>query len=158
MYKRYVIFRSWLLVYLTHQLALPILKLIRKPEVFPFTRKELKAFPPSTLGRELIEMLEEKELQLLTHYAKHDMKHILLEYPTTDKGEVSLQAFMLGNGHVSFPVFISVTFGALLMPEHWGSFLHAFKRGKSAQQIHHWKWNEIVHEETAALKQKIFNH
>jgi hypothetical protein len=157
MYNRLVMMRSWLLVYLTHKLALPVLKLIRKPEVFPYTREALKAFPAETLGRDLIGMIEDNNLQLLTHYAKHDMKHILLDYPTTDKGEVSLQAFMLGNGHLSFPVVISVTFGALLMPEHWLSFIDAFKRGRAAKRIAHWNWPGIVHEKTEVLKQKIFN-
>jgi ubiquinone biosynthesis protein Coq4 len=157
MYNRLVIMRSWLLVYLTHKLALPVLKLIRRPEVFPYTREALKSFPGETLGRHLIEMLEDNNLQLLTHYAKHDMKHILLDYPTTDKGEVCLQAFMLGNRHLSFPVVISVTFGALLMPEHWGSFIHAFRRGRAAKPIAGWNWAEIVHEKTKVLKRKIFN-
>jgi ubiquinone biosynthesis protein Coq4 len=157
MYNRFLIVRSWLLVYLTHKLALPILKLVRKPEVFHYTRDELTQFPEATLGRALIDMLDKNELQLLTHYARHDMKHILLDYPTTDKGEVCLQAFMLGNGHLSFPVIVSVTFGVFLMPEHWKSFLEAYARGKAANEIHQWKWNEIVHQETASLKHKIFN-
>ena len=157
MYKHLVMMRSRLLVYLTHKLALPVLKIIRKPEVFPYTREALKQFPAQTMGRDLIDMLEDNNLQLLTHYAKHDMKHILLDYPTTDKGEVSLQAFMLGNGHLSFPVFISVTFGAVLMPEHWPSLINAFKRGRASNPIAHWNWSAIVHEKTEVLKRKIFN-
>ena len=157
MYNRLVRVRTWLLVYLTHKLALPILKLIRKPEVFPYTREALKSFPSETMGRHLIDMLEDNSLQLLTHYAKHDMKHILLDYPTTDKGEVCLQAFMLGNRHLSFPVVVSVAFGVLLMPEYWSSFVHAFRRGRAAHPISDWNWAEIVHEKTEVLKRKIFN-
>ena len=157
MYNSLVVMRSWLLVYLTHQLALPVLKLIRKPEVFPYSRAALMALPAGTIGRELIEMLEDNNLQLLTHYAKHDMKHILLSYPTSDKGEVCLQVFMLGNRHLSLPVIMSVTFGVLLMPEHWFSFVEAFKRGRLANPIAHWNWPEIVHEKTDTLKCKIFN-
>ena len=157
MYNHFVSIRSWLLVYLTHKLALPVLKLVRKPEVFPYSREALKALAPGTLGRDLIDMLEDHNLQLLTHYAKHDMKHILLDCPTTDKGEVCLQAFMLGTGHLSFPVVISVTFGALLMPEHWLAFIHAFKRGNRANPIADWDWAQIVKENTEDLKRKIFN-
>src|SRR5438105_4824997 len=90
--------RSRLLILLTHRLALPVLKLIRRPEVFPYTRDQLQALPEGSLGRDLAVMLQANRFELLTHYAKHDMKHILLGYPTTDKGEVCLQAFMLGNG------------------------------------------------------------
>ena len=38
--KRY---RSALLVYLTHKMALPVLRLIRKPVRFPYSLEELKA-------------------------------------------------------------------------------------------------------------------
>ena len=67
MYKHLVMMRSRLLVYLTHKLALPVLKIIRKPEVFPYTREALKQFPAQTMGRDLIDMLEDNNLQLLTH-------------------------------------------------------------------------------------------
>jgi hypothetical protein len=158
MYKYYVHFRSSLLVYLTHKLALPVLKLVRKPEIFPYSRHQLKNFAEGSLGKALIDMLDENDLELLTHYAKHDMKHILLGYPTTDKGEVCLQAFMLGNGHLSFPVIITVVFGACFMPEHWLSFLEAFKKGRQSAAIADWKWCEIVHDQTNMLKKKIANH
>jgi ubiquinone biosynthesis protein Coq4 len=156
MYQTYVNARSRLLVYLTHKLALPLLKMVRKPEVFPFSRDQLMQFPDGTLGKSLILMLEENDFQLLTHYAKHDMKHILLDYPTTDKGEVCLQAFMFGNGHLSFPVITTLAFGIITMPEYWKAFYAAFQRGRSANQIHHWKWSEIVHHPTSHLKQLIF--
>jgi ubiquinone biosynthesis protein Coq4 len=157
MYNYFVFMRSWLLVYLTHQLALPVLKLIRNPEVFPYTRDELKAFPDGTLGKDLIQMLDQHQLELLSHYAKHDMKHILLGYPTTDKGEVCLQAFMLGNRHVSFPVLVTVAFGVLFMPEHWSAMVYAFKKGRNANAISHWNWSEVVTKQTSFLKHKIFN-
>jgi len=157
MYNYLVSIRSWLLVYLTHRLALPILKLIRKPEVFPYTRDQLNAFPQGSLGKRLIEMLDQHRLDLLAHYAKHDMKHILLEYPTTDEGEVCLQAFMLGNRHISFPVLTTIIFGAVCMPEHWRSMIHAFKRGRHANHISDWNWSELAHEDISLLKEKIFN-
>jgi ubiquinone biosynthesis protein Coq4 len=156
MYNFLVFIRSWLLVYLTHQLALPVLKLIRQPEIFPYTRDQLKRFPDGSLGKDLIEMLDQQRLELLTHYARHDMKHILLGYPTTDEGEVCLQAFMLGNRHLSFPVAITVVFGVLCMPEHLRSIIKAFKRGRTANSIAGWNWSEVVREDTERLKEKIF--
>ena len=82
--------RSAVLVYMTHSMALPVLRLIRKPITFPYTAEELKQFPEETLGKALINFLEIKKLQLLPHYAKHDIKHILLDYDTTDEGDVRL--------------------------------------------------------------------
>lgn len=157
MHKRIILIRSKLLVFLTHRLALPVLKLIRQPQKFPYTREQLHAFPDGTLGKDLVEMLEANQFELLTHYAKHDIKHIVLGYPTTDEGEVCLQVFMMGNGHMSFPVFITVFFGGLTMPEYWSSFRKAYKRGKMSMSVANWKWTEMVCESTNDLQNKIYS-
>lgn len=155
MYRIIVKIRSAVLVFLTHHIALPILKIIRQPQLFPYTREQLSQMQEGSLGRELIAMLDKNNLQLLPYYAKHDIKHILLGYDTTDKGEVCLQCFMLGNGHMSFPVFITVLFGAVAAPEYWGSFVQAYKKGKRSIPINSWKWFEILQEPITALRQKI---
>lgn len=157
MYQYLVQFRSALLVYLTHRMALPILKLVRKEARFPFPISQLQAFPQGTLGRDLADFLDVKELELLPYYARHDIKHILLNYDTTDEGEGNLQCFMLGNGHVSFPVLATVFYCFLTMPEHWKSFREAYKRGTKSTKIQDWKWFEILHEPTIILKEKINN-
>jgi len=136
-------------------MALPVLRLIRKPKIFPYTAEQLKYFPAGSLGNELINFLEERNLHLLPHYAKHDIKHILLQYDTTDDGEVSLQCFMLGNGHISFPVAATVLYGMITMPEHWKKFRAAYRRGKNAIPIAHWRWFEILQEPTTSLIQKL---
>lgn len=155
MYRNIVRVRSAVLVFLTHHIALPILKVIRKPELFPYTRQQLLKMQEGTLGKELIIMLDKNKLELLPYYAKHDIKHILLGYDTTDKGEVCLQCFMLGNGHVSFPVLITVLFGIVAVPEHWSSFKAAYKMGKQSNPIENWRWFEILQEPVVALQQKI---
>lgn len=156
--KMYTLIKRWrsaMLVYLTHQMALPVLRLIRRPERFPYTVDELKNFPEETLGKDLVNFLEIKQLDLLPHYARHDIKHILLGYDTTDEGEGCLQCFMLGNGHVSFPVLATVMYGFVTMPEYWPSFKKAYRRGAHCKPISDWKWFEILSEKTTDLKNKI---
>jgi ubiquinone biosynthesis protein Coq4 len=155
MYQQLKKWRSSFLVYLTHRMALPLLKLIRKPEIFPYTAAQLAHFPSGTLGNDLALFLDKKELTLLPYYARHDLKHILLEYDTTDEGEGSLQCFMLGNRHVSFPVIATVFYCFATMPEHWKKFMTAFKKGRQAQPIADWKWFDILTETTNSLKQQI---
>ena len=155
MYKRTIRLRSKLLVYLTHRMALPVLRLIRKPEIFPFTREELMKFPDDTLGKDLVNFLGIRKLGLLTYYARHDIKHILLGYDTTDEGEGCLQCFMLGNGHISFPVIATVVYGFVTMPEYWGSFKKAYARGRHSKPISNWKWFEILDQPTKSLIQQI---
>lgn len=158
MYKRFVGIRSAMLVYLTHSIALPILKIIRKPVPFPYSKKDLQEMPPHSLGRDLFNMLEKNNLPLLSHYIKHDIKHIILGYETTDEGEVCLQSFMLGNGHLSFPVVITVVFGYLTMPEHWSEFLRAYNRGKISTKIKNWPWFQLILLPTQSLINKLNNH
>lgn len=158
MYKRLVQIRSRLLVFLTHKMALPFLQKIRRPEFFPFTAEDLQGFASGTLGHDLVNFLHRKELQLLPYYAKHDIKHILLQYDTTDEGEVCLQCFMLGNRHISFPVAATVLYGLVTMPEYWKSFRRAYQRGKRSIPINGWQWHLIVSEPTIELQQKINHH
>ena len=147
--------RAALLVFLTHRLALPLLKKIRKPEHFPYTAEALQQFPANTLGFDLVNFLHRKELQLLPYYARHDIKHILLQYDTTEEGEVCLQCFMLGNGHVSFPVAATVLYGFFTMPEYWTCFKMAYRRGKKCSPIANWKWFEILEQQTEDLRRQI---
>lgn len=149
--------RSKALVFLTHNMALPMLRFVRKPQLFPYTAAALKDFPNGTLGLELVNFLERKNLKLLPHYARHDIKHILLQYDTTDEGEVCLQCFMLGNGHISFPVAATVLYGFVTMPEYWKKFRVAYHRGKNSIRIKGWSWFSILHESTQTLMHKINN-
>ncbi len=149
--------RAKTLVFLTHNMALPLLRFIRRPQVFPYTAKQLNEFPAGTLGNDLIHFLENKNLKLLPHYAKHDVKHILLQYDTTGEGEVCLQCFMLGNGHLSFPVAATVLYGFITMPEYWKIFVKAYRRGKKSIPIKNWPWFSILQESTESLIHKINN-
>jgi len=133
--------RSAVLVFLTHKIALPLLKILRRPNVFTYSKEQLTFLPMGSLGRDLYEFLEARKLPLLKHYARHDLKHVLLGYDTTDEGEACLQSFMLGNGRVSFPVLATVIYGFITMPEHWKQMRQAFKKGKQSISIHGWKWN-----------------
>lgn len=158
MHKEIIKFRSDLLVYLTHNMALPVLRIIRKPQILPYDSQQLRQFPQGSVGRGLLQMLEERNLKLLPHYAKHDIKHLLLQYDTTAEGEVCLQCFMLGNRHLSFPVIITVLFGFLAMPEYWSKFLKAYTRGKNCTAIDGWPWFALLHVSTKTLINKINEH
>ncbi len=155
MHKKLIKLRAALLVFLTHHLALPVLKLIRKPEKFSYTLAGLHQLPKGTLGYDMAKFLELRGLQLLPFYARHDMKHILLEYEASEEGEGQLQFFMLGNGHVSFPVLATVFYCFATMPEYWPSFKKAFLRGRKSIAISKWNFIELVTQPTADLKNRI---
>jgi ubiquinone biosynthesis protein Coq4 len=133
-----------------------MLKLLRKEKKFPFSAEALQQFPEHSLGHDLVCFLDKKDLHLLPYYARHDIKHILLNYDTTEEGEVCLQCFMLGNRHISFPVIATVLYGCT-MPEYWSSFRKAFKRGRQASYISDWNWYSILHKPTEKLRAQIDN-
>jgi ubiquinone biosynthesis protein Coq4 len=154
-YKLIVKIRAAVLVFLTHHMALPFLRLVRRPAKFPYSENELLQMQEGSLGNDLIRFLKHRNLQLLPYYAKHDIKHILLQYNTTDEGEVCLQCFMLGNGHLSFPVAATVLYGFATMPEYWSSFIKAYQRGKKSIAIKNWQWFAILTQPTQLLINKI---
>ena len=158
MKKRLVKVRKSLLVFLTHKIALPMLRVVRNPTAFTCNEEELKAMPPGTLGNDLYVFLAQRNLPLLKHYARHDLKHVLLGYDTTEEGEACLQSFMLGNGRVSFPVLATVVYSFFTMPEYWRHMRKAFSQGKKSVSIHKWKWNEIVGLQTRDIRKKIFTN
>ena len=145
-------FRVSILVFLTHRLALPLLIKIRKPEVFPYSITSLASFDEGTLGKALADFLLQKNLPLLSYYAKHDIKHILLEYDTTEEGEVCLQCFMMGNGHLSIPVAATVLYGFFTMPEYWPSFFRAIVRGNRSTKINGWLWMNLLPQQVGKLR------
>ena len=155
MHNLIVQLRSKLLVFLTHNMALPLLKIIRSPQKFPYTKPMLHLLPEGTLGKALVTMLDKRNLKLLPYYAKHDIKHILLQYDTTDEGEVCLQCFMLGNRHLSFPISATVAYGFITMPEHWSKFKKAYQHGASCKPVAGLPWFTLLDKPVQLLIQKI---
>ena len=158
MKKLLIRFRTAMLVFLTHRMALPLIRRMRSSPNFDHDIEDLSLLPDGSLGRDLYLFLEKRDLPLLPYYARHDIKHVLLGYDTTDEGEACLQSFMLGNGRISFPVLATVLFGFITMPEHWSKMKVAYRRGKESNAFHHWSWNTMVWEPTSSLQEKIFNN
>lgn len=150
-------FRKRLLVYLAHEVALPYFKLIRKGYKFPYSLKELQRFEEGTVGRELFSFFFDNNLDMLPHYEKHDVKHVVLGYPPTEEGEVSLQCFMLANGRITAPVLFSVMVGVLIMPERWSSFRKAWQRGRNTPCLNKLNWFDLVPQPISAVRQQIFS-
>ncbi|MCX6318878.1 MAG: hypothetical protein NTW29_16485 [Bacteroidetes bacterium] len=148
--------RTAVLVFLTHKIALPVLKHIRRPGEVAYSQEELGLLPPGTLGHDLFLFLEERNLPLLPHYMRHDLKHVLLEYDTTAEGEACLQCCMLGTGRISFPVLATVGFALLTMPEYWNGMRVAFRKGRKAVFFHHWPWSGLLSVPTVDLRNRIF--
>jgi ubiquinone biosynthesis protein Coq4 len=150
--------RAALLVTLTHKIALPVLKIFRNTSAFPYDMQQLAAMPAGSLGNDLFIFLQQRKLSLLKYYVRHDLKHIVLQYDTTDEGEACLQIFMLGNGRVSFPVLATVVYSVVTMPEYWHKMQQAFANGRNANKVHDLPLSALLLENTDAIRSKIFKN
>lgn len=155
--KHIHLLRKRLLIFLAHEVALPYFKLVRKDYRFPYTMKQLEGYAAGTVGHELYLFFHNHGLHLLSHYEKHDIKHVVLGYPPTEEGEVSLQCFMLANGRITLPVLFSVAIGVLIMPERWPAFRSAWKRGRETGSLHQLDWFSLIPRPLAEVRTQIHN-
>jgi hypothetical protein len=149
--------RKRFLVYLAHEVALPYLKLTRKSYLFPYSLKSLQHLPEGSVGKELYTFFFNNDLELMPYYEKHDIKHVVLGYPPTEEGEVSLQCFMLANGHYTLPTVFSVIVGLAIMPEKWGAFRKAWIRGYRTPCLNQIDWFGLVPQPMQRVRTTIFN-
>lgn len=147
--------RSEFLVLSTHTIALPVLKLIRRKRVFPYSMDQLSILPYETVGNELWQVLNQQHLHLLPYYEKHDIKHVVIGFPFTDEGEVCLQFFMLANGRLSFPVIATVLYGVITMPEYYNSFRQAYRDGKMTADLKSVDWFSLMELPLHEVQKKI---
>ena len=120
---------------LIHNVGLPFLLKFRPPKPWHYSHQQLRELPNGTWGRELADLLDRNNYQLLRNYEHHDAKHVLLGYDMDEVSEVRLQFFFLGNRRYTFPVLSTVTVGMILMPEYWFSFLKEFRKGNKIPPI-----------------------
>lgn len=136
--------RCNIIVWSTHRVALPVIRLLMKPPEFPYSVAELHHMPEGSLGANLYAFLQRHHLHLLKDYESHDVKHTLLSYPATEEGEAALQHFFYGNGQRSFPVMITVIVSSLVMPEYRHSFKTARSRGRQTPPLNGTPWFSLL--------------
>lgn len=154
-------FRLKVLLFITHQVAVPLLMFCRKEKnKFNYSMTELENFPEGTLGKDLVEYLKKMNFKLLKYYERHDCKHILFSYEMDELGEAGMQFYFLGNGTYSIPTITSVFAYFVLMPENIKYYVTEFKKGKQYRngkiELDQLNFNELVKQNTQELR-KQFN-
>lgn len=156
MKTRLIKIRKQFLVFLAHEVALPYLRLVRKSYRFPYSLKLLQRLPEGSVGKELYTFFFNNDLELMPYYEKHDIKHVVLGYPPSEEGEVSLQCFMLANGHYTFPTLFSVVVGVIIMPEKWKAFRKAWIRGRRTRCLNGTDWFAMIPLPIQQVRAQIF--
>jgi hypothetical protein len=134
--------------------SVPPLNRLRRPQSWP-SLAALRSYPPGSLGRETAAFLDERRLAFLPRYENHDAIHLILQYETSARGELELQAFMWGNGASSCAGRGLFLWGALMLPEHVPAMRDAFARGRRARPIQDKRLPLRLRDPLAALRREI---
>ncbi|MGI4871586.1 MAG: hypothetical protein ACRYFX_10455 [Janthinobacterium lividum] len=120
--------------------------------------RELQELPAGTLGKDIADCLEKNGLRLVPGYESHDLKHVLLDFKMTPVDEIRLQAFMLGNGNYSPVSLVIFIFGALFLPDLWGTFYQDFTNGRRAAPLSTWTIEDYARCRTTTLREAVANY
>lgn len=102
--------------------------------------RELRKLPIGTVGRDVVDMLDDRDLLLIPKFEDHDVKHLLLDYGMSPIDEIRMQCYLLGNGNRSLFCLIFVA-SAAIFPEYWSLFQEDNRNGKQAFSVFR---NEII--------------
>jgi ubiquinone biosynthesis protein Coq4 len=147
--------RDQIITFNVHRLALPVVKHFVPPATVPFTMDQLRALPEGTMGNDLFHFLSRNNFSLLPYFETHDVKHVLLNYGVSGQEEACMQYFYLGNRHYSVASLVSATVSLLLMPEHIGSFIKAFRRGRKTRPIGRLNLGALLHLNTKDVRAQL---
>lgn len=116
--------------------------------------EEINYLPKGTVGRDLVDFLQENNFKLIPNYESHDLKHLLLGYGMSTLEEIKMQAFLWGNGNHSV-LCIGFVISAIILPRKWGEIYNEYKRGKSVDVIIGLRLEHCMYEQTFDLQNKF---
>ena len=120
------------------------------------TRLMLENCTENSIGKDIIQLLEQNNLKLIPLYEEHDLKHIVLDYGMTSEEEIRMQAYLFGNGNRSLGCILFLLSG-ILLPSAWKKFHEDYCRGKNSPAILELKLDECMNVPTSELKAKYKN-
>jgi hypothetical protein len=127
--------------------AVPVLNTFRRRSEWHYSVDSLRQFPPGTWGANLAQFLDQRGFEdFLPNYEAHHAFHTLLDYETDVVGELHLQAFMVGNGSVSFAGHVLFGLGCVLLPELWSQLRTDFARGHQSPHVRVWDVGSMLGE------------
>jgi hypothetical protein len=119
--------------------------------------EELRKSNHGTLGKDIVNCLDQHNLRLVPGYESHDLKHVLLNYAMTPLDEIRMQAFMIGNGNISIPSIAIFLYGFILLPHKWHQLFKDFKLGLRSESIKTWTMEQYASRQTEELRKQVIN-
>ncbi|MBH8559042.1 hypothetical protein [Hymenobacter negativus] len=149
-------FRERALLWLLDNVVTVHAMVYRRRPVWGLLREDMLRYPTGTLGHELGRFLTQESLQPVDRIERHDAFHILLDFSTSLDDEAAMQFFLVANGKISPFTLATAAFTMLVMPDKWGLFIQAFRRGRRARSIANWDFLSLLDEPFADVKAAIF--
>lgn len=134
-------------------LAIKPLQFFCRPKYYNDKLEQMRNLPKHTIGSDIAEMLDKKNLKIIPKYEDHDLKHLILGYGMSPIDELRMQAYLFGNGNYSLTCILFLS-SALLLPHSWKKLYTDFKIGKQSQNILHLKLKDCLEENTESIKLK----
>ncbi|MFC6223222.1 hypothetical protein ACFP2F_08210 [Hymenobacter artigasi] len=132
-------------------------KVYRRRPIWGLKREDMLRYPAGSLGHELGLFLTREGLQPVDRIERHDAFHILLDFNTTMDDEAAMLCFLVANGKNSPFTLAATLLMVLAMPDKWGIFIPAFRRGRQALSIANWNFLHLLDEPFADVKAIIFH-
>ena len=132
-------------------------KVYRHRPIWGLKREDMLRYPAGSLGHELGLFLTRENLQPVERIERHDAFHILLDFETTLDDEAAMLCFLVANGKNSPFTLAATLLLVLAMPDKWGLFIPAFRRGREALSIANWNFLQLLDEPFADVKAVIFH-
>jgi len=96
------------------------------------TAEDYRNMPANSMGKKLIEYMDENKIPFKPNLVRHDLKHILLGYKMNMPDELRIHAFLIGNRSYN-PMAITYLFICVcIVPEIIPTLRKDFKRGRTA--------------------------
>lgn len=111
----------------------------------------LRTLPIGTVGKEIADLLDERQYRLIPKFENHDLKHIVLGYDMTMQDEIKMQAYLVGNGNLTLPCLFFLSLG-VFYPKIWRDLPKHFRQGQLSRSIHYLTLEECMDRDLMAIK------
>ncbi len=111
----------------------------------------MRVLPENTIGHDLAKTLDSHNLSLIPGFRNHDLHHLVLGYGIESEDELSMQAYLIGNGYYRWQCFVFLS-SAIIIPALWPTLLRHFRRGRRCVAIDSLDIVQCLGERTAVVR------
>ncbi len=137
--------RKKLIVWLFEKSQGIYVRLFKKDKkAWQISKKELLAYPTSTLGYHYVQFLQKNNFEILSKLERHDAYHVLTGYNSRVEDEIALQYLCFGNGKRSIYLFCVIILGTFILPDYHKYYRKSYRIGKQANPFYNLDFEKLL--------------